>query len=93
MVSTSSSTGTYFFSISGSKNYYGVSRASILVHLNGKRIGEVLSSEGTRFGGFSFQFSRKLEKGDKIELVMNGQGDPIYLLYFTGWMVEQELSI
>jgi len=45
------------------------------------------------YGAFSFRFSRKLEKGDKIELVMYGQSAEVYLFYFTGWMLEQDLLI
>ena len=67
-------------------------RASILVYLNGKEIGEALSSQKTEYGAFSFQFSRKLEKGAKIELIMHGESAEVYILSFTGWMLEQDLQ-
>jgi len=93
--------GTYFFSLSGTKHFahfsfFGNSntqrRASILVYLNGKEIGEALSSQKTEYGSFSFQFSRKLEKGAKIELIMHGESAEVYILSFTGWMLEQDLQ-
>ncbi len=89
-------TGTYFFSLSGTKILWGTQsnpRASILVYLNGKRIGEGLSSLGTNCGAFSYQFSRKLNAGDKIELFLHSESTQVYLLYFTGWMLEQNLLI
>ena len=89
--------GTYFFSLSGTKGIWSDAntqrRASIFVDLNGNHIGEALSSQKSEFGGFSFQFSRKLEKGDKIELIMHGESAEVYLLSFTGWMLEQDLLI
>ncbi len=86
--------GIYFFSLSGSKILLPPnSRASILVYLNGNEIGEALSSENTIYGAFSYQFSRKLNVGDKIELLLHKESSQVYLLYFTGWMLEQELLI
>jgi len=83
--------GTYFFSISGSKPgaLFKGTRASIVVKLNGKSIGEALSSGDTIFGGFAYQFSRKLNANDKVELVMQF-GGKVYLLYYTGWLVDQD---
>ena len=85
--------GTYFFSLSGCKSIIGNVKASIFVNLNGNHIGEALSSENTKYGAFSFQISKKLKKNDKIELFMNRRSSQVYLLYFTGWLVEQDLSI
>lgn len=86
-------TGIYFFALSGVKSKTQEVRASIFVRLNGNDIGEALSSDKTEYGTLSLQFSRKLEKGDKIELVMHAQSREVYLLYFTGWMLEQELIL
>lgn len=84
--------GTYFFILSGAKTGVHEGRASIFVRLNGNHIGEALSSFNTEYGTFSLQLTRKLEKGDKIELEMHPHSKEVYLLYFTGWMLEQELS-
>ena len=84
--------GTYVFSLSGSKKGWGIGRASVLIRLNGKKIGEALSSE-TRYGGMAFQVTKKLKKGDKIELLLHRESEQTYLLYFTGYMLEQELTI
>lgn len=83
--------GTYFFSITGSKEVRtDTERANVAVKLNNKSIGEALSSGGTMFGGFSYQFTLKLVAQDIIELEMlHGQ---IYLLYFTGSMLDQDLT-
>ncbi len=51
--------GTYFFSISGSKDYYDSARVSMFVLLNGKDVGEALSSRNTYYGSFSYQLSLK----------------------------------
>ena len=61
--------GTYFFSISGSKCFNTNERVSIAVILNGITIGEAKSSERTLYGSFSYQLSMKLNANDKIELV------------------------
>ena len=86
-------TGTYVFTLTGTKKRFDGRKASVFVRLNGKNIGEALSTHKTEYGGFSFNFLRKLVKGDKIELFLHGQSAPIYLLYFTGWMLEQELYL
>jgi len=84
--------GTYFFSISGTKGYIG-GKTCFHVRLNNVKIAQVLSSEGSVFGGFSTIISRKLNVGDKIDLVMHEDGGNVYLLYFTGWLVDQDLVI
>jgi len=83
--------GTYVFSVTGSKCGHGglAQRASILMLHNGEKIAEILSSDGTIFGGFSYQTIKKLNATDKIELVM--QWGQIYLIYFTGWLLEQNI--
>jgi len=78
-----------FFSTGTKQN--GGGRASVFVRLNEKMIGEALSSDNTIYGGFSFQFLRKLVMGDKIYLTLNNGSTQIYLLYFTGWMLEQNI--
>lgn len=84
--------GTYFFSVSGSKDSSSgkqSSKVDIGILLNGQEIGEALSSDFTLFGSFSCQISVKLNASDKVELIMyNGK---INLLYFTGWMLEENL--
>ncbi len=88
--------GTYFFSLSGSKNSPPpfpkiINKLDIGFYINGQGIDEILSSENTLFGSVSYQFSMKLNAGDKVELIMfNGK---VFALYFTGWMVEEELNI
>ena len=84
--------GTYFFSISGTKDWTTKDiRASVRLKLNGEVISEAVSSDSTRFGGFSSQLSRKLKANDKIEVSMfSGK---FYLLYFTGWLQEEDLNI
>ena len=85
--------GTYFFSVSGTKNY-GVpnsSRAAVSVLLNGESIGEAVSSDATEFGGFSFQAVRKLNTSDKVELFMHFGN--VYSLYFNGWILDEDLVI
>ena len=58
--------------------------------VNGQEIGEVLSSENTLYGSVAYQFSVKLNASDKVELIMyNGK---VFALYFTGWMVDEELN-
>jgi len=83
--------GTYFFSITGSKDYHSSDRVSICVRLNGKDIGEALSSSRTYYGSFSYQFSFKLNANDKIELELSA--GTIFFIHFTGWMVKQDLLI
>ncbi len=84
--------GTYFFSVSGSKASDG-DKAEIGIMLNGQKesVGNALTSNGWAFSGFSCQVSIKLNANDKIELKMhNGK---VILLYFTGWMLEENLNI
>ena len=85
--------GIYFFSISGSKqeNSFFSTRANIGVKVNGEVIGEALSSGNTQWGGFSHQFSTRLKSNDTVELIM--QWGKTYLLYFTGFMLEEDLTI
>jgi len=84
--------GTYFFSISGSKGQYkSHNRANIAVKLNSEEIGQALSSAWTGYGGFSYQFTKKLKANDKIELFM--LWGKTYLLYFTGIMLDEDLTI
>jgi len=85
--------GTYFFSISGSKDYNSYKhRTSIFLKINNDRnAGEALSSENTIYGSFSLQLTTKLKANDKVELVM-GWGKT-YLLYFTGSMLDENLNI
>ncbi len=40
-------------------------KASIFVHINRNNVGEAISSENTSYGAFSFQFTTKLNGGDK----------------------------
>ena len=54
-------------------------------------MGYTLSSQFTTFGGFSYQFSVKLNAIDKVELFMTF-GKTIYL-HFTGMMMDEDLSI
>lgn len=84
--------GIYFFSISGSKddNSYST-RANMAVKVNNEIVGQALSSGTTQYGGFSHQFSKKLSANDTVELVM--QWGKTYLLYFTGFMLEEDLTI
>jgi len=84
--------GTYFFSISGTKAYQG-GKTCFYVRLNNVNIAQVISSEGSVFGGFATIISRKLNVSDKIELVTHDYGGNVYLLYFTGWLVDQDLVI
>lgn len=65
--------------------------ASIIAKLNGEDFGEALSSQHTEYGALSYQFSLKLKSGDKIELF--SQLGKMYHLYFTGWMVDENLLI
>ncbi len=83
--------GTYFFSVSGAKDYHETARVSIFVLLNGKDIGEAMSSRNTYYGSFSYQLSVKLNANDKIELELNC--GTVFFIHFTGWMVEQDLLI
>ncbi len=86
--------GTYFFSVSGSKDskQNGSSiKTEIVLMVNGKAIGSALSSQSTIFGGFSYQASVKLNAGDQIELFMLF-GKTI-CLHFTGFMLDEDLSI
>ena len=85
--------GTYFFSLSGSKDSGSgkqSSKVDIGILLNRQEIGEALSSDHTLLGSFSCQLSLKLNASDKVELTM--YTGKIYLLYFTGWMLEEDLS-
>ena len=89
--------GTYFFALSGSKmvapnrRRNNIDKLDIGFMINGKEIGEALSSENTLFGSLSFQISLKLNAGDKVELVLyNGEAG---FLYFTGWMLDEDLHI
>ena len=86
-------TGTYFFSISGTKDWFAKNsvRASVMLKLNGEVISEAVSADNTTFGGFSSQISRKLNANDKIEVFMfSGK---FYLLYFTGWLQDENLIL
>ncbi len=84
--------GVYFFSISGSKyNGFLSTRANIIVKVNNEVIGQALSSGSTQWGGFSHQFSKRLNANDTVELIM--KWGKIYLLYFTGFMLEEDLTI
>jgi len=84
--------GTYFFSVSGSKDEFTFNtRANIHVKLNDEFIGEALSSSNTNYGGFSNQFIKKLKTNDRIELFM--EHGKSYLLYFTGSMLDEDLII
>jgi len=84
--------GTYFFSVSGSKDSsYFNTRADIHVKVNNEFIGEAISSSSTTYGGLSYQFIKKLKTDDTIELFMySGKS---YLLYFTGSMLDEDLII
>jgi len=83
--------GTYFFSISGSKDYWRNDRVSIFVRLNGENIGEALNSEKAGHDSFSLQISLKLGVKDKIELILHC--GVVYFVHFTGWLVKQDLLI
>lgn len=86
-------TGTYSFSVSGAKDTSTYNtRANVAVRLNfGEIIGEALSSSWTQHGGFALQFTRKLKVNDTIELAMHfGKA---YLLYFTGFLLDENLTI
>jgi len=86
-------TGTYFFSVSGTK-YFGTTdtfRACLSVRINGESIGQAVSSDKTDFGGFSFQAARKLNATDRVDLVMHfGKA---YSVYFSGWFMDEDLLI
>ena len=85
--------GTYFFSVSGTKNF-GIpnsTRAAVNILVNGEGIGEAVSSEKTEFGGFSCQVITKLNASDKVELFMHF--GKVYNVYFTGWMLDENLTI
>ena len=85
--------GTYFFSISGTKSSsYKTMRACIDVKINNNIFGgPAVSSDYTSFGGFSYQFTKNLNAGDKVELTLKyGQ---IYFLQFTGWMLDENLAL
>jgi len=82
--------GIYLFSISGLKEFDSAI-ANIDVKLNNEVIGKALSSHETQFGGFSYQFTVKLVVNDTIELVM--RAGKIDILYFTGSMLDQDLTI
>jgi len=85
--------GTCFFSISGTKDTpTSDKRTCIEVKLNGNWIGEAISSDYTSYGGFSYQFTRKLNATDKIELFLK-IGEVPYSIYFTGWMLDEGLLI
>ena len=73
--------GTYFFSVSGSKDSANSEKTEVHATVNGKSMGYTLSSQFTTFGGFSYQFSVKLNATDKVELFMTF-GKTIYL-HFT----------
>jgi len=85
--------GTYFFSISGSGRHNKGQKISIKAYLNDKQefIGEALSSEDTHYGSYSYQFTKTLNAGDKIVLYL--ETGTIYLAYFSGWMIEQDLGM
>ena len=85
--------GTYFFSISGTKETVkSDDRTCIEVQLNGNGIGDAISSDYISYGGFSYQFTRKLNATDKIELFVK-IGEIPYSIYFTGWMLDEGLLI
>ena len=85
--------GTYFFSVSGTKDFGdpNSTRAAVSVLINGEQIGEAISSDKTDFGGFSFQAVRKLNASDKVELLMKFGN--VYSLYFNGWILDEDLAI
>ena len=89
--------GTYFFALSGSKINHPKpgdefhDKLNIGVMVNGQPFAEAISSEKTLFGSLSYQVSLKLNAGDKIELVMY-YGKSLFL-HFTGWLLDQNLSI
>jgi len=64
---------------------------SVSVLLNGKTIGEAVSSDTTEFGGFSFQAIRKLNATDKVEIFMHFGS--LYSMYFNGWILNEDLVI
>lgn len=78
--------GTYFFSISGTKDYGTENsiRSAVSVRVNGEFIGEAVSY----FGGFSYQVVRKLNATDKVELFMDF--GKVYSLYFNGWILDED---
>ena len=77
--------GIYFFSVSGSKeNGYHANRANIGVKVNNVVIGEALSSANTEWGGFSHQFSKRLNANDTVELV-NGERLICFILRVSCW--------
>ena len=65
-------------------------RVCIDVKINNEGFGgSAISSDNTSFGGFSYQFTKKLNAGDKVYLTLKyGQ---IYFLQFTGWMLDENL--
>ncbi len=86
--------GTYFFSVSGSKGS-DASKVEFVIRLNRngevEGVGQVLTSNVMGFSSFSCQVSIKLNANDKIDLKMiTGK---VILLYFTGWMLEEDLTI
>ena len=89
--------GTYFFSVSGTKdasipnNTNVETRVVVSFLVNGVSIGEAVSSEKTAFGGFAFQVVRKLNATDKVELVM--KFGKIYNVYFNGWILDEDLAL
>jgi len=90
--------GTYFFSLSGTKdsriqtnNTNIQTRVAISFLVNGESIAEAISSEKTEYGGFSFQVVRKLNATDKIELIM--KFGRIYNVYFNGWILDEDLAL
>ena len=79
------------FSISGSKTIsLDHIQANIGVTINNEHIGKALSSSKTTYGGFSYQFTRKLKAKDKVEVFI--QFGKTYLIYFTGFMLEEDLA-
>ena len=82
--------GNYFLSVSGTKELGISSRAVVAVLVNGVNIGEAVSSHMTDHGGFSIQLIVKLDANDKVELLHWGK---VYVLYFNGWILHEELTI
>ena len=82
--------GNYFISVSGTKELGVSSRACVDILLNGVKIGEAVSSHMTDHGGFSVQLIVKLGANDKVELLHWGK---VYVLYFNGWILNEDLII
>lgn len=83
--------GTYFLSISGTKDHDEKNnKASIFLKHNKDTIGETLSSDKTSFGGFSLTLTRNLKANDTVELELTK--GYVYFVHFTGSMVDEDLN-